>query len=84
MCTQLICGADTVINFILVAPLRVLESDLHLAMKDAVVRHLVDGELYLIESSVWYTGLRVDVEYRKNGRNISWLGHSKILIIKIY
>ena len=52
MCTQLICGADTVINFILVDPLRVLESNLHLAMKDAVVRHLVDGELYLMESEV--------------------------------
>jgi len=37
-------------------------------MKDAVIRHLVKDGWYRTESRVWYTGLRVDVAYTRNGR----------------
>ena len=46
-----------------------MESDLHLAMKGAVVRYLVDGERYWTESRVWYSGLRVDVSYMRKRRH---------------
>lgn len=48
--------------------MRILESDLHLAMKDAVVNHLACGEHCWMECRVWYCGLRVDVSYYRNRR----------------
>jgi hypothetical protein len=66
LCTKFSCGIETVIKPVLVDLLRVLESDLHLAMKDAVIRCLVGDDIYWTERYIWLNTLRVDVEYVKN------------------
>ena len=53
----------------------VLESDLHLAMKDAVIRDLAEDCIYSTEYMIGYRGydgLRVDVNITKKSASILW------------